>query len=73
MPTYTYETIPKDSSEEPVSFEIKQSIMDDALTEHPETGQAIRRIITGGISISSGKGADSGGGGCCGNNSCGCG
>ena len=36
--TYLYETIPS-TPDEPVSqFEIQQSIHDDALTHHPESG-----------------------------------
>jgi len=46
--TYLYETIPASEDEEPSRFEIKQSIHEDALTHHPETGQPIRRVILGG-------------------------
>lgn len=42
MPTYEYKR------EDGSTFEIKQSINDDALTECPETGQAVKRIISGG-------------------------
>lgn len=45
MPIYIYETIPADGSE-PARFEIMQRIADPALTEHPETGEPVRRIIT---------------------------
>lgn len=47
MPTYIYETI----GEPHVMFEIKQSMKDDALTHHPETGQPVRRVISGGYGI----------------------
>ena len=55
-------------------FEIKQNMKDAPLTEHPETGQAIRRVILGGFGIlkseksspaSSGT-CGCGPGGCCG-------
>lgn len=62
MPTYVYETIPKDESEEPIRFELKQSIKEEALTRHPETGQPVRRVITGGVSLMSSKSASSSGG-----------
>jgi len=45
MPIYVYETIPSDGSE-PTRFEIMQRIADPALTEHPETGSPVRRVIT---------------------------
>jgi predicted nucleic acid-binding Zn ribbon protein len=51
MPTYTYETIPADSAEEPRRFEVFQGMNDDALTHDPETGLPVRRIITGGIGL----------------------
>ncbi|HEY8900744.1 MAG TPA: hypothetical protein VIM61_10065 [Chthoniobacterales bacterium] len=45
MPIYVYETIKSPSRR----YEIKQSMKDDALRVHPETGEPIRRVITGGI------------------------
>lgn len=51
MPTYVYETIPQQEGEEPERFEVKQSMLDDALEVQPETGKPVRRVITGGISI----------------------
>ncbi|MEF2280327.1 FmdB family transcriptional regulator [Deinococcus sp. YIM 134068] len=39
MPTYVYKNT--DTGE---TFEIKQSIRDEALTTHPETGAPIRRV-----------------------------
>lgn len=45
MPTYVYQAITDDGSEGEV-FEIFQKMSDDALTEHPDTGQPIRRIPT---------------------------
>lgn len=42
MPTYEYKR------EDGTTFEIKQSINDDALETCPETGQKVKRIISGG-------------------------
>lgn len=42
MPTYEYKR------EDGSTFEITQKISDDALTTCPTTGQAVRRIISGG-------------------------
>ncbi len=49
MPTYVYETVCEEG--EPLRFEIRQSIHDAPLTHHPETGQMIRRVITGGYGL----------------------
>jgi predicted nucleic acid-binding Zn ribbon protein len=47
MATYIYETT---DPKQPVRrFELQQSMKDAALTEHPETGEPIRRVITGGF------------------------
>lgn len=77
MATYTYETIPGTADEPVRIYEIHQSMRDAALTRHPETGEPIRRIITGGLGImTSGKGSSQSpvpsGGHCCGGG-CGCG
>jgi predicted nucleic acid-binding Zn ribbon protein len=51
MATYIYETVP-DSPDLPIRrFEVKQSMKDSALTHDPETGQKVRRIISGGIGV----------------------
>ncbi|WP_445664267.1 FmdB family zinc ribbon protein [Fodinibius sp. AD559] len=42
MPTYKYKR------EDGTTFEIKQSIKDDALEECPETEQKVKRVISGG-------------------------
>lgn len=42
MPTYKYKR------EDGTTFEIRQSIKDDALKECPETGQKVKRVISGG-------------------------
>jgi predicted nucleic acid-binding Zn ribbon protein len=44
MPLYVYETVlPDGSSGE--QFEFVQSIKDPPLTQHPETGEPVRRVI----------------------------
>lgn len=50
MPTYVYESIPSDGAE-PERFEVTQGMSDAPLTTHPETGEPVRRIITGGLGI----------------------
>lgn len=80
MATYVYETIPADPSAPKKRFEIQQSMKDAALEKHPETGEPVRRVISGGYGyLSSSKGAapapvkvPSHGGGC-GHAGCGCG
>lgn len=51
MPTYTYETIPSKPDDTPRRFEIHQRMSDPSLTEDPETGEPVRKIITGGVGI----------------------
>ena len=77
MATYLYETIPGKPGEEPVTFEIQQSMKDAPLTKHPETGVPVRRVITGGFGFVSKGGSapslqqpPSSGGGC--GSGCGC-
>ncbi len=41
MPTYVYRR------EDGTTFEIRQRITEDALTECPETGQPVKRVISG--------------------------
>ncbi len=54
MPIYVYETVKSPKRR----YEIKQSMKDDALRVHPETGVEIRRVITGGIGyLAKGRGA----------------
>ncbi|HVV72453.1 MAG TPA: zinc ribbon domain-containing protein [Verrucomicrobiae bacterium] len=66
MTTYVYETIPQKPGERPRYFEIKQSMKDAPLTNHPETGAPIRRVVLGGFgTLSSNTGRDS-------DSSCGC-
>lgn len=45
MPIYVYETMPADGAE-PMRFEVMQRIAEPALSEHPETGEPVRRVIT---------------------------
>lgn len=74
MPTYVYETIPK--SGKPVKrYEIRHGINESPLAKHPDTGEAIRRVIASGASILTSRptAAPSRGGGCgCGAGGCGC-
>ena len=58
MATYTYETIPQEPGEEPVRFEVRQSMMDAPLNTHPDTGQPVRRVITGGLGFIGGSNRD---------------
>ncbi|MBN8524628.1 MAG: zinc ribbon domain-containing protein [Planctomycetes bacterium] len=51
MPTYEYETIPQKAGQSPVRFELYQPITAKALTAHPETGEPVRRVISGGLGI----------------------
>ena len=51
MPTYVYETIPADQTTEPRRFELFQRMTDEPLQVDPESGMAVRRVITGGLGI----------------------
>lgn len=73
MPTYIYETIPEKKGAKPRVYEIKQSIKDAALVKHPETGEPIKRVISGGVGILKSSSGGAGGGGHCHSGSCGCG
>lgn len=47
MPIYVYEILDKPGGEPTgATFEIVQSMKDQALTTHPETGAPVRRCIT---------------------------
>lgn len=41
MPTYTYKIL-----ETGETFEVKQSMRDEPLNTHPETGQAVKRLLS---------------------------
>lgn len=47
MATYIYETIPQTEEEPVLRFELKQSMEDEPLTPHPDSGQPVRRVISG--------------------------
>lgn len=50
MATYVYETIaPPASGRSPRRFEVVQSMRDAPLTRHPDTGEPVRRVISGGF------------------------
>jgi predicted nucleic acid-binding Zn ribbon protein len=75
MAIYVYQTVPAKEGGPVRTYEIRQSMKDAALTEHPETKEPIRRVITGGLGImTSSKGGSApppqGGGGCGGGCAC---
>ena len=75
MAIYVYQTVPALEGEPVQTYEIRQSMKDAALTEHQETKEPIRRVITGGLGImTSTKGGSApppqGGGGCGGGCAC---
>jgi predicted nucleic acid-binding Zn ribbon protein len=49
MPIYVYETT--DPSKPVRRFEIKQSMKDEPLKVDPKTGEAVRRVISGGYGV----------------------
>ncbi|MFL6530302.1 MAG: FmdB family zinc ribbon protein [Chthoniobacterales bacterium] len=49
MPTYIYETT--DTTKPVRRFEIIQSFKDKPLEVDPETGEAVRRVISGGYGV----------------------
>ena len=51
MPTYSYQTIPKKKGQKPKRFEVVQSMKDKPLKKHPETGEPVERVITGGCGV----------------------
>ena len=74
MATYIYETIPQTAEQKPRRFEVQQSMKDSPLTFDPETGLAVRRVISGGYGVITGARGYRGAiaplpghqGGCCG-------
>jgi predicted nucleic acid-binding Zn ribbon protein len=62
MPTYVYETIPSDGKTSPRRFELVQRMTDEPLRVDPETGEPVRRVVTGGIGLMTKDSADYGGG-----------
>jgi len=72
---YIYQTVPAKEGGPVRTYEIRQSMKDAALTEHPETKEPIRRVITGGLGIMTSSKVGSapppqGGGGCGGGCAC---
>ncbi|MBM4107810.1 MAG: FmdB family transcriptional regulator [Phycisphaerae bacterium] len=62
MPIYVYEVLGKDGTPTGETLEVVQSMKDEALTKHPETGRPVRRaivapMIAGKWSDTKGKGA----------------
>ncbi len=51
MATYVYETLPQRPDETPRRFEVIQSMKDAPLHQHPETGEPVRRVVTGGFGL----------------------
>ncbi|HYE62756.1 MAG TPA: hypothetical protein VD997_12240 [Phycisphaerales bacterium] len=45
MPTYVYEVLDKQGKPTGETFETVQSMKEDALTKHPQTGAPVRRAI----------------------------
>ena len=67
MPTYIYETIPESCCADPRHYEIEQDENAQPLTSHPETGEAIKRVVLGGVELMQRK--DQGTSSCCGGSS----
>jgi hypothetical protein len=51
MATYVYETIPRQPGEAPRRFEQVQSMKDTPLQRHPDTGEPVRRVVSGGFGL----------------------
>lgn len=51
MPTYTYESVPVDSSQSPRRFEVFQRMSDAPLQFDPLTGDPVRKIVTGRVGL----------------------
>lgn len=51
MPVYIYETVPENKGIPVRRFEVRQSMSEPALKKDPETGEPVRRVITGGLDI----------------------
>jgi hypothetical protein len=49
MPTYVYETI--DPAKPRRRFEVRQSMKDEPLRADPETGEPVKRVISGGMDL----------------------
>jgi len=51
MPIYVYETVVDTSEHVPRRFEIFQKLSEEALKIDPETGEPVRRVITGTVAV----------------------
>jgi hypothetical protein len=51
MATYVYETLSRPDGAPARRFEVVQSMKDAPLTRHPDTGEPIRRVISGGYGL----------------------
>jgi predicted nucleic acid-binding Zn ribbon protein len=45
MPTYVYKIVGKPDDDTAAFFEVRQSMSESPLTAHPETGEAVERVI----------------------------
>lgn len=72
MPTYTYETIPAYPFTDSRQFDVRQGMDEPALTKDPETGERVRRVISGGLAAVS-KSKSAADDVSCGPDNCGCG
>jgi len=59
MTTYVYETIPQIPGVEPRRFEVRQSMNEAPLKRDPETGEPVRRVISGGFGFVAQKASSS--------------
>ena len=50
MPTYIYESLSR-AGTALERFEVVQRMTDEPLVTHPQTGEPVRRVITGGLGI----------------------
>ena len=73
MPTYIYETVPAKKGARVKRYEIRQSIKDAALTQHPETREPIRRVLADSVSVLTSSSSSSSGPAHRHTHSCGCG
>jgi predicted nucleic acid-binding Zn ribbon protein len=73
MPTYIYETVPAKKGARVKRYEIRQSIKDAALTQHPETQEPIRRVLADSVSVITSSSSSGGGQPHRHTHSCGCG
>jgi len=70
MPVYVYETIPQLPDQPVRRFELKQSMSEPALSRDPDSGQPVRRVISGGYGLMLKGDAGDASAGECANGSC---